>query len=103
MIGSSSRLRGPAGLGIGASARPWSYASVRFVNERPRGPDRQSLLPSASSPERLHQISAFAAFVTSQVDRCNSLLVGAPKRLLDCLLSVLNAAAIYAAVQSEKI
>ena len=38
-------------------------------------------------------IAAFAAFVTSQVDRCNSLLVGAPKRLLDCLKSVLNAAA----------
>src|SRR6218665_1589019 len=37
--------------------------------------------------------AAVAAFVTSQVDRCNSLLVGAPKRLLDCLQSVLNAAA----------
>jgi len=35
-----------------------------------------------------------AAFVTSQVDRYNnSLLVGAPKRLLDCMQSVLNAAA----------
>ena len=34
-----------------------------------------------------------AAFVTPQVDRSNSLLVGAPKRLLDCLQSVLNAAA----------
>src|SRR5678815_4673079 len=37
--------------------------------------------------------AAVAAFVTSQVDRCNSLLVGAPKCLLDCLQSVLNAAA----------
>src|SRR6218665_2860409 len=34
-----------------------------------------------------------AAFVTSQVDCYNSLLVGAPKYLLDCLQSVLNAAA----------
>src|SRR6218665_833454 len=34
---------------------------------------------------------AVAAFVTSQVDRYNSLLVGAPKYLLDCLQSVLNA------------
>src|SRR6218665_1059346 len=34
--------------------------------------------------------AAVAAFLTSsQVDRCNSLLVGAPKRLLDCLQSVL--------------
>src|SRR6218665_2304114 len=37
--------------------------------------------------------AAVAAFVTSQVDRCNSLLVGASKCLLDCLQSVLNAAA----------
>src|SRR6218665_3911047 len=37
--------------------------------------------------------AAVAAFVASQVDRCNSLLVGAPKRLLDCLQSVLIAAA----------
>src|SRR6218665_2144564 len=37
--------------------------------------------------------AAVAAFVTSQVDRCNCLLVGAPKYLLDCLKSVLNAAA----------
>ena len=37
--------------------------------------------------------AAVAAFVTSQVDRYNSLLVGAPKYLLDCLQSVLNAAA----------
>ena len=37
--------------------------------------------------------AAVAAFVTSQVDRCNSLLVGTPKCLLDCLQSVLNAAA----------
>src|SRR6218665_525624 len=37
--------------------------------------------------------AAVAAFVTSQVDRWNSLLVGAPKCLLDCLQSVLNAAA----------
>src|SRR6218665_1148386 len=29
--------------------------------------------------------AAVAAFVTSQVDRYNSLLVGAPKYLLDCL------------------
>src|SRR6218665_916290 len=35
-----------------------------------------------------------AAFVTSrQVDCYNSLLVGAPKYLLDCLKAVLNAAA----------
>src|SRR6218665_3627788 len=37
--------------------------------------------------------AAVAAFVTSQVDRWNSLLVGVPKCLLDCLQSVLNAAA----------
>src|SRR6218665_3517766 len=37
--------------------------------------------------------AAVAAFVTSQVDRCNSLLVDAPKHLLDCLQSVLNAGA----------
>src|SRR6218665_3556208 len=37
--------------------------------------------------------AAVIAFVTSQVDRYNSLLVGAPKYLLDCLQSVLNAAA----------
>src|SRR6218665_2726795 len=37
--------------------------------------------------------AAVAAFVTSQVDRNNSLLVGAPKYFLDCLQSVLNAAA----------
>src|SRR6218665_1928551 len=39
--------------------------------------------------------AAVGAFVTSQVDRYNSLLVGAPKYmyLLDCLQSVLNAAA----------
>src|SRR6218665_3131963 len=37
--------------------------------------------------------AAVAAFVTSHVDRYNSLLVGAPKYLLDCLQSVLNAAA----------
>ena len=41
--------------------------------------------------------AAVAAFVTSQVDRCNSLLVGAPKRLLDCLQSV------FFCLQSEKI
>jgi hypothetical protein len=34
-----------------------------------------------------------AAFVTSQVDRCNSLLAGSPKCLLDRMQSVLNAAA----------
>jgi len=36
-----------------------------------------------------------AAFVTSTVHRCNSLLVGTPKSkcLLDCLQSVLNTAA----------
>src|SRR6218665_2349833 len=37
--------------------------------------------------------TAVAALVTSKVDRWNSLLVGAPKCLLDCLQSVLNAAA----------
>src|SRR6218665_1865829 len=37
--------------------------------------------------------AAVAAFVTSQVDRYNSLLVGAPKYLLDCLQSVLTGAA----------
>src|SRR6218665_2578565 len=37
--------------------------------------------------------AAVTAFVTSQVDRYNSLLVGAPKYLLDCLQSVLNVAA----------
>src|SRR6218665_3716493 len=37
--------------------------------------------------------AAVAAFLTSQVDRWNSLLVGMPKCLLDCLQSVLNAAA----------
>src|SRR6218665_622299 len=37
--------------------------------------------------------AAVAAFITSQVDRNNSLLVGGPKYLLDCLQSVLNAAA----------
>src|SRR6218665_4099610 len=37
--------------------------------------------------------AAVAAFVTSQIDRNDSLLVGAPKYLLDCLQSVLNAAA----------
>src|SRR6218665_3762389 len=49
-------------------------------------------------PERLHQSlpfeaarAAVAAFVTLQVDRWNSLLVGSPKCLLDCLQSVLNA------------
>src|SRR5688572_6474258 len=37
--------------------------------------------------------AAVAAFVISQVDRCNSLLAGAPACLLDGLQSVLNAAA----------
>src|SRR6218665_973783 len=37
--------------------------------------------------------AAVAAFVTSRVDRCNSLLAGAPVCLLDGLQSVLNAAA----------
>src|SRR6218665_3745473 len=37
--------------------------------------------------------AAVAAFVTSQVDRYNSLLVGASKYLLDCLQYVPNAAA----------
>src|SRR6218665_1731789 len=37
--------------------------------------------------------AAVAAFITSLVDRYNSLLVGAHKYLLDCLQSVLNAAA----------
>src|SRR6218665_3994622 len=37
--------------------------------------------------------AAVAAFVTSRVDRCNSLLAGAPACLLDGLQSVLNAAA----------
>ena len=37
---------------------------------------------------------------TSQVDRCNSLLVGAPKRLLDCLHSVLNPSGCCAIVES---
>src|SRR6218665_236443 len=36
--------------------------------------------------------AAVAAFVTSRVDRCNSLLAGAPACLLDGLQSVLNAA-----------
>src|SRR6218665_4152470 len=36
--------------------------------------------------------AAVAAFFTSQVDCYNSLLVGAPKYLVDCLQSVLNAA-----------
>src|SRR6218665_1063787 len=37
--------------------------------------------------------TAVACFVITQVDRCNSLLVGAPKCLLDRLQSVLNSAA----------
>src|SRR6218665_391172 len=37
--------------------------------------------------------AAVAAFVTSRVDRCNSLLAGAPACLLDGLQSVLNSAA----------
>src|SRR6218665_724857 len=37
--------------------------------------------------------AAVAVLVPSQVDGCNRLLVGAPKRLLDCLQSVLNVAA----------
>src|SRR6218665_1382165 len=37
--------------------------------------------------------TAVACFVISQVDRCNSLLAGAPKCLLDGLQSVLNSAA----------
>src|SRR6218665_1311982 len=37
--------------------------------------------------------ASVAAFVTSRVDRCNSLLAGAPACLLDGLQSVLNAAA----------
>src|SRR6218665_244748 len=41
----------------------------------------------------LPRIRCQLANVTSQVDRCNSLLVRAPKRLLDCLQSVLNVAA----------
>src|SRR6218665_930696 len=45
--------------------------------------------------------AAVAAFVTSQVDRYNSLLVGAPKDLLDCLKSVLNAAAIGCCATGE--
>src|SRR6218665_706858 len=36
---------------------------------------------------------AIAAIVTSQVDRCNNLMIGSPNRLLDCLQSVLHAAA----------
>src|SRR5688572_14248731 len=37
--------------------------------------------------------TAVVCFVTTQVDRCNSLLAGAPKHLLDRLQSVLNSAA----------
>ena len=37
--------------------------------------------------------AAVAASVTLEVDRCNSLRVGVPTCLLDCLQSVLNAAA----------
>src|SRR6218665_2394332 len=39
--------------------------------------------------------AAVAAFVTSRVDRCNSLLAGAPPCLLDGLQSVLKAAARF--------
>ena len=61
-------------LGFKATSIIYFHASIWSIDERPRGSDRQSLLPSASSPERLHQISA-SAFVTSQVDRWNSLLL----------------------------
>src|SRR5688572_3523850 len=37
--------------------------------------------------------TAVVCFVVTQVDRCNSLLAGAPKHLLDRLQSVLNSAA----------
>src|SRR6218665_721576 len=57
----------------------------------------QTSTPSHTPLKTLPFITAFlslsAAFVTTQVDRYNSLLVGAPKYLLDCLQPVLNAAA----------
>src|SRR6218665_678120 len=62
--------------------------------------DSWLLLSPAPSHQELHQVVAswccegdIAAFVTSKVDRYNSLLAGAPACLLDGLQSVLNAAA----------
>src|SRR6218665_299357 len=62
--------------------------------------DGRLLLSPAPSHQELHQVAAsgaakaaVAAFVTSRVDRCNSLLAGVPACLLDGLQSVLNAAA----------
>src|SRR6218665_1570616 len=61
---------------------------------------RRLLLSPAPSHQELHQVAAswgckaaVAAFVTSRLDRRNSLLAGAPACLLDGLQSVLNAAA----------
>src|SRR6218665_1076622 len=61
---------------------------------------RRLLLSPAPPHQELHQVAAswgceaaVAAFVTSRVGRCNSLLAGAPACLLDGLQSVLNAAA----------
>src|SRR6218665_3261326 len=62
--------------------------------------DSWLLLSPAPSHQELHQVVAswcceggIAAFVTSKMDRYNSLLAGAPACLLDGLQSVLNAAA----------
>src|SRR6218665_1137831 len=77
------------------SRRP---AGVRPVHEAPCCVDGRLLLSSAPSHQELHQVAAswaakaaVAAFVTSRVDRYNSLLAGAPACLLDGLQSVLNA------------
>src|SRR6218665_117199 len=63
--------------------RPLVTASVSFVYLK-----ATSSLCLSRQRERL-----LLPLFTSQVNRCNSLLVGAPKCLLDCLQSVLNAAA----------
>src|SRR6218665_1146152 len=62
---------------------------------------RQQMLPPATVNQKLYIRSllfeaaktAVSCFVITQVDRCNSLLAGAPKCLLDRLQSVLNSAA----------
>src|SRR6218665_739287 len=82
-------------------ARCRSPAGVRPVHEAPCCVDGRLLFSPAPSHQELHQVvaswgpakAAVAAFVSSRVDRYNSLLAGAPACLLGGLQSVLNAAA----------
>src|SRR6218665_3863509 len=83
-------------LDLCARSRP--PAGVRPVHEAPCFVDGRLLFSPAPSHQELHQVVAYwaakaavAAFITSRVDRYNSLLAGGPACLLDGLQSVLNA------------